>query len=369
MPESLKKKAVKGVVWSAIDSIEINQNNFTIKMENNPLVVISCMTYNHAHYIEDAMNGFCMQKSNFPFVVLIVDDASTDGEQDLIKKYLNEYFEMENARRWETNDAHYIETRHKENRNCWFVAVLLKHNFYQKKKDKWPLIAEWENAAKYVAVCEGDDYWTDSNKLQKQVDFLESHPDYSMCFHDVNIKAEKGRTWYKVFGKLEDRDYTGIENLVTWSVPTCSIVCLSKIYKTRPSNPKFTMGDNVLILHCSRNGKIRCIPEKMGVYRLTPTSWIGGQSSKVQRYKYISHYYGLIEEFEECHCKPVYDLMENQYFQLLTILKREGDKAEFNRVKGEYLNYPGETHCNKFKRYYVKSRLRSELKRLLCLTK
>jgi glycosyltransferase involved in cell wall biosynthesis len=338
-------------------------------MNKIPIVAISCQTYNHAPYIEDAMNGFCMQETTFPYVVVIIDDASTDGEQDVIKNYLKEHFDMSNAHEWETNDAQFIDAQHRENTYCWFAVVLLKYNFYQHKKDKWPLIADWVSAAKYVAVCEGDDYWTHSSKLQQQVDFLESHPDYSMCFHDVDIKAEKGRTWYNVYGKLENRDYTGMENLVTWSVPTCSIVCLSKIYKTRPSNLKFTMGDNVLILHCSRNGKIRCIQEKMGVYRLTPTSWIGGQSSKVQRYKYISHYYGLVEEFEECRCKPVYDLMENQYFQLLTILKREGDKDEFQRIKDEYLNYPGETHWSKFKRYYVKSRLRSAAKRLLRITK
>ena len=136
-----------------------------------------------------------------------------------------------------------------------------------------------------------------------------------------------------------------------------------------PANPKFTMGDNVLILHCSQNGKIRCIPEKMGVYRLTSTSWIGGQSNKAQRYKYISHYYGLIEEFEECRCKQMYDLLENQYFQLLTILKSEGDKAEFYRVKEYYMNYPGETHWNKFKYIYINSRFRNAIKKLLHLPK
>lgn len=115
-----------------------------------------------------------------------------------------------------------------------------------------------------------------------QVDFLETHPEYSMCFHDVEIKAEKGRDWYNVYGTLEDRDYTGMENMVTWSVPACSMVMRREVYETRPVNPKFTMGDNVLVLACGRLGKIRCIPRKMGVYRLTPTSWIGGQSDKMR---------------------------------------------------------------------------------------
>ncbi len=137
------------------------------------------------------------------------------------------------------------------------------------------------------------------------------------------------------------------------------------MFETRPTNPKFTMGDNVLVLHCSRNGKIRCIPEKMGVYRLNPTSWIGGQSDKVQRYKYISHYLGLIEEFEECRCEKMYNILENQYFQLLAILKREGDKEEFEHIKQEYLTYPGTTHWDKFCSFYIKNSFRSNVKSLL----
>ena len=329
------------------------------------LVYVSCPTYNHAPYIEDAMNGFCMQRTTFPFVVVVIDDASTDGEQEVIKSYLQTHFDMQNACRRETEDAYFIQARHTENENCTFVVVLLKYNFYQIEKSKSPLVSKWSNAAKYIALCEGDDYWTNPDKLQRQVDFLESHPDYSMCFHDADIRAEKGRERYDVFGKLENRDYTGIENMVKWSVPTHSILCRNEVFKTRPYNPKFTMGDNVLILHCSRNGKIRCIAEKMGVYRLTPTSWIGGQSKKVQRYKYISHYLGLIEEFEECRCPQMYALLENQYFQLLTILKREGDKMEFERIKTEYLKYPGVTHWNDFSTYYFKSQARYYIKKIL----
>lgn len=334
-------------------------NNF------NFIVSVDCITYNHASYIEDAMNGFCMQETSFPYICIIIDDASTDGEPEVIRNFLREHFDTANAKTQETEDAFFIEAIHLNNRNCIFAVVLLKKNLFHNPKKKLSLRAQWEENTKYIAICEGDDYWTDPTKLQQQVDFLEAHPEYTMCFHDVEIKAEKGREWYDVFGKLEDRDYTGLENMLKWSVPTCSMVMRKEVYETRPTNPKFTMGDNVLILHCSRNGKIRCIPEKMGVYRLTPTSWIGGQSNKVQRYKYISHYLGLFEEFEECRCEQMYDILENQYFQLLTILKREGDKAEFERVKQEYLNSPGTPHWDRFCSYYIKSTLRSFIKSLL----
>lgn len=331
------------------------------------MLYISCSTFNHVGYIKDAMNGFAMQQTTFPFVAVIMDDASTDGTPQVIQRYLQEHFDLDDAntaRHEETDDYVMTYARHKENPNCHFAVYLLKYNHYSIKKGK-PYAKAWAEKAKYYAICEGDDYWTAPEKLQTQVDFLDTHPDYSMCFHDVDIKAEKGREWYDVFGKLEDRDYTGLENMVKWSVPTCSIVYRTGLWDKYPSNPKFTMGDNVLILQCGRHGKIRCISKKMGVYRLSPTSWIGGQSSKVQRYKYISHYLGLIEEFEECRCQQMYDILEGQYFQLLTILKSEGDKDEFERVKQEYLSYPGTTHWNQFRNYYIKSRLRSSIKSLL----
>ena len=326
---------------------------------------VICYTYNQASYIKDTMDGFCMQKTDFPFLAIIVDDASPDGEQNVISKYLADNFDMSNAKQEENEEALTIFAVHKVNPNCHFLVIFLKYNFYSIGKPKNPLYKGWHENIPYIAMCEGDDYWTDSNKLQQQVNFLDSHPEYSMCFHNVDIKAEKGREWYDVFGNLEDRDYTGFENLMKWSVPTCSIVYKNEISGLVPKNDKFRMGDNVLVLTCSKYGKIRCIPKKMGVYRLNPTSWIGGQSDKVQRYKYISHYTGLIEEFEECRDSRLYAILENQYFQLMTILKREGDKEEFNRVKDEYLNSPGEHHFERFNSYYRKMTIRCWVKKLL----
>ena len=333
-------------------------------MVHNNLVRVACITFNHERYILDTINGFSMQVTNFPFVCTIIDDASTDGEQDVIKTYLDKHFNMSRAKTWETDEACYIEVTHNENLNCSFVVIFLKYNFYSLKKPKTSLISDW-NDTKYIAFCEGDDYWTDPYKLQRQIDFLESHPEYTMCFHDVDIKVEDGREKYDVFGILENRDYTGLENMMKWSVPTCSMVYRNEMLDLLPRNGKFCMGDNVMVLTCSKYGKIRCIAEKMGVYRLTPTSWIGGQSDKTQRYKYISHYTGLIEEFEECRCEPIYKSLEGQYFQLLTILKREGNQEEFERVKNEYLHYPGMVHWKRFKTYYRKSQLRNCIKRFL----
>lgn len=305
------------------------------------MVTILTTVYNHEPYLRDCLNGFVMQKTNFHFEAIVHDDCSTDHSADIIREYAEKYPDIIKP---------IYETENQYSKGMFGLT--------EKK------MAELTRG-KYIAICEGDDYWTDPNKLQMQVDFLESHPNYSMCFHDVDIKAEPGRDWYDVFGKLEDRDYDAFEDIWHWCVPTCSIVLRRDVYDSVPQNNKFRMRDNVVVLTCGRCGKIRCLPKKMGVYRLTPTSWIGSQSDKQMRYKYISHYKGLIEEFASCRNARMYSILENQYFQLLTFLKLDKDLEEFQRVKDDYLKSPGAPDMLRFKRYYRKESFRLHVKRLL----
>lgn len=91
------------------------------------MVRVSCMTYNHAPYITDALNGFCMQETTFPFICTIVDDASTDGEQEVIKQYLHEHFDLEDTsivRNEETKDYTLTFARHKTNKNCYLLCCI-----------------------------------------------------------------------------------------------------------------------------------------------------------------------------------------------------------------------------------------------------
>lgn len=166
------------------------------------MVYVSCMTFNHASYIEDAMNGFTMQETNFPFVCAIVDDASTDGEQEVIKNYMNEHFDLEEkkiVRQEETDDYVLIFARHKTNLNCFFAVFYLKYNHYSIKKSKVPYFAKWRENAKYIASCEGDDYWTTPNKLQMQFEVLEKNKDCSICFHRVQaVSSDKEQLLFKI---------------------------------------------------------------------------------------------------------------------------------------------------------------------------
>lgn len=140
-------------------------------------VCIRCYTYNHAQYIGDAMNGFVMQETDFPFVAAIVDDASTDETPQVISNYFVECFDTEDstvAFREETDYGTVLFARHRTNLNCFFAIVLLKENHYSQGKGKQAYLDRWIEDAKYVALCEGDDYWIDSHKLQKQVSLLDN---------------------------------------------------------------------------------------------------------------------------------------------------------------------------------------------------
>lgn len=226
------------------------------------------MTYNHAPYIEDAMRGFCMQQTSFPFVAIIVDDASTDGEPEVILKYLDAHFDMPNARRWETADALFVEARHKENQNCWFAVVLLKYNFWQAKKDKNPLIAEWLDTAKYIALCEGDDYWIVADKLQRQVDFLEKHGDYGLTYTKAMVYSERKKEMVGFWG-----GEATIQNVLTGAspIPTLSTCFRKDIYeecgKARSVEPSWVLGDVPLWLYFLKYSRIYFEPQVTGVYR------------------------------------------------------------------------------------------------------
>jgi glycosyltransferase involved in cell wall biosynthesis len=148
------------------------------------------MTFNQAPYIKDTLDGFCMQQTTFPYVCVIMDDASTDGEQDVIAKYLQDNFLLNNitVRTDETDDYVMTFAQHRNNINCYFAVFYLKYNHYKSKNyEKVQYYKEWRDSAKYLAMCEGDDFWSLPTKLQIQYDYLESHPDVVLSCHRYSI--------------------------------------------------------------------------------------------------------------------------------------------------------------------------------------
>ena len=133
---------------------------------NNPLVSICCIAYNHEKYIGDALNGFLSQNTSFPFEILIHDDASTDGTAAIIQEYQSRYPNL-------------------------ITAIYQKQNQYQKVKTISPKFLYPIAKGKFVAMCEGDDYWFDQYKLQLQIDALQQYPEYAICFADYTSTPKK----------------------------------------------------------------------------------------------------------------------------------------------------------------------------------
>lgn len=251
-------------------------------------VCVRCFTFNHVNYIEDAMNGFTMQKTTFPFVCAVVDDASTDGEQEVIKNYLKERFDLddkETVRNEETDDYVLTFARHKTNRNCYFAVFFLKYNHYSIKKNKL-YIREWQDKAGFIAVCEGDDYWIDELKLQKEVDFLEAHLDYSLVYtnylEDVNGELRKG-SW-----NLLEGDCIKPYLLRKGFFPVPTTMFRIEDFKSLETYPRkrFLMGDVPLWIRLMRKGKVKKLTDFTAVYRVLSESASHSQN-KEKRLKFI----------------------------------------------------------------------------------
>ena len=249
-------------------------------MDNDYFKVrIQCSTYNHAPYIVDAMNGFCMQQADFPFLAVVVDDASIDGEPEVIKNYLNEHFHVEPLdlpTPDETDEYVRVFARHKENKNCYFLVMFLKYNHYSIRKEKLTSIEDWIRPIPYVALCEGDDYWTDPQKLQKQVDFLEEHPDFSLCFHRVRVWKEKEGIMVDDFITREVATETCIQDLAEGNyIHTPSVVYRrdDRISEFRKRIGSVSAGDYVSWMACASIGKIWKMDDYMAVYRFGSGIW------------------------------------------------------------------------------------------------
>ena len=153
-------------------------------------VLVYCATFNQSKYIEDTLNGFAIQKTSFPFVCLVIDDASTDGEQDVLKRWIESHCNPKDIEMYDHPLSMILKAPDKDNLNCIYVIHLLKKNLFR-KQEKRDIISFWERQCKYEALCEGDDYWIDPLKLQKQVDFMDKNPNYSLCHSSFYFKISE----------------------------------------------------------------------------------------------------------------------------------------------------------------------------------
>ena len=196
------------------------------------MVCVQCMTYNQRPFIEETLRGLAMQRTSFPVVTVVTDDASTDGEQEVLRTWMADNLDLAAADAGErdTDYAHIVSAPLKGNLSHTFVFLLLKENHYSRKKPKQPYLMEWLDSAKYYAFCEGDDYWTEPLKLQRQVDFLESDPTVSFTCHRFKVFDQELDTWEtdgheERFKGVSDGFRFSVGQNQGWLTKTLTMVC------------------------------------------------------------------------------------------------------------------------------------------------
>lgn len=217
---------------------------------NFPLVSISCITYNQESYIRQCLDSFLNQQTNFSFEVLIHDDASTDGTADIIREYEKKY-------------SHIIKPIYQaENQYSKGIrGIAARFNFSRA-------------LGKYIAMCEGDDYWTDPYKLQKQVDFMEANPDYGLVHTGYKIY----RVALERFESVTVNIHTGniLKELIQYNeIGTLTVLLRSDIIKlfleSELSRSALTM-DYMMWLYFAENSKIGYLLDCTAIYRILPES-------------------------------------------------------------------------------------------------
>ena len=266
-------------------------------------VAVWCITYNQKSFIKDALDGFIMQKTNFPFVVIVHDDKSTDGTTDIILDYAQKYPNI---------IIPVIETENQWSKGGLKHIINIMNNRFR--------------IGKYIAFCEGDDYWTSPDKLQTQIDFLESHPDYSMCFHSAVKKYECDTIAWINCENIEDKDYDATDIFINWTVPTASVVCRKEamdFYANIKGAERIQNYDIFIILSCAMTGKIRGISRKMSVYRIQGEGLTYNQNALIKcKMNNPEHFECLKENFPIVARKPIDNTIAKTLFERALIQKK-----------------------------------------------
>lgn len=215
-----------------------------------PLVSALCVVYNQAPYLRQCLDGLVNQETTFPYEIIIHDDASTDNSADIICEYAKKYPDK-------------IQT------------ILQVENQFSQKKEIWSTFLIPKAQGKYITFCEGDDYWCDSHKLQRQFDFMETHPEVSICYHQFR-EYDQLKHSFEPYDNPAPKDGLSVKDLL-WGgyLHTTTLMCrLNKQAEEIRQNMGWVMCMDICTLYLYRDqGEIAGIPGYMSVFRKNVGIW------------------------------------------------------------------------------------------------
>ena len=204
------------------------------------LVDIIMPVYNHADYLAQAIEGVVNQKTSFKFRLIIGEDCSRDNSREIVRKYAEQYPDIIHAVLHDKNQG--------ATANAQTIIAMV--------------------TAKYMGICEGDDYWTDDHKLQKQIDFLETNPDFTICFTRAGVVNEINEVAPYAFRLLKKDVFTLADIVKENIIPTATVIYRNMFPRPFPDFIYNMMaGDLVLHMLALSNGNAKFIDEQTAVYR------------------------------------------------------------------------------------------------------
>lgn len=290
------------------------------------IVSIFCLAYNHESYIQQCLEGFIMQKTNFAFEAIIHDDASTDNTAKIIHKYAEKYPNI-------------------------IKPIYESENLYSKHDNRIYDIIKAHLKGKYVALCEGDDYWTDPFKLQKQVNFLEKHTDYGLVYTNVDFYFQNENRYEKQYLTSGKKPHSKnfIEHLRNAGYIAPCTWLIKKEYVFLPQYEKYVDGTYPLALDIWANSKIHFLNESTAVYRILNESMSHSKSLR-KKYKFRLGVFNIQKDYinkykQLIHPEIANEIIAKKYYSLSYPAIALNDynflkKAElFFRSKGNYIQY------------------------------
>ena len=272
--------------------------------ENKIKVSVSLVTFNHEKFIAQAIESILLQEVNFNYEIIIGEDFSSDKTREIVIDYHKQY----------PDKIRLILPE--ENLGCYGQKIFVQ--------------TLQASLGEYIALLDGDDYWTSPYKLQEQVDFLDSHSECAICFHDVTINFEDQTALPRRYNDFEPSQFSDLENILKSNfIPTCSTLYRRGLFDAFPDWYCDTVcGDWVLHILNARHGKIGYINKLMGVYRVHSNGLFSGMR-KIQQSIEVIKCYGLLNEYLNFEYKHIIKSEEiYRYLNCFSIYQKEGTKFQ-----------------------------------------